>query len=112
MNASYTARRSTPGRCTACLVRNEVRLCPSGPSDVTIHWLVNGHVLNRPIMEYRQPLGQKGVLVSSWLREGPLLKDARYRCFAEASTGNDMSELDVHLSIGGIRAYNSPDHVR
>lgn len=83
--------------------KKEVRLSPSGPSDVTIHWLVNGHVFNRPIMEYRQPLGQRGFLVSSWLREGPLLKDARYRCFAEASTGNDMSELDVHLSIAGIR---------
>uniref|UniRef100_A0A674NNW3 Semaphorin 4D n=1 Tax=Takifugu rubripes TaxID=31033 RepID=A0A674NNW3_TAKRU len=75
-----------------------------GPSDVTIHWLVNGHVLDRPIMEYRQSLGPRGFLVSSWLREGPLLKDARYRCIAEASTGNDMSELNVHLSIGGIRA--------
>lgn len=85
-------------------MRNEVRLCPPGPSDVTIHWLVNGHVLNRPVREYRQPLGQRGFLVSSWLTEGPLLKDARYRCFAEASTGNDMCELDVHLSVGGIRA--------
>lgn len=55
-------------------------------------------------MEYRQSLGQRGFLVSSWVKEGPLLKDARYRCIAEASTGNDMSELNVHLSIRGIRA--------
>lgn len=88
----------------AFLVRNEVQLCLPGPSDVTIHWLVNGHVFDRPVMEYRQSLGSRGFLVSSWLREGPLLKDARYRCIAEASTGNDMSELNVHLSIRGIRA--------
>lgn len=87
----------------ASLVRNEVQLCLPGPSDVTIHWLVNGHVLDRPITESRQSLGPRGFLVSSWLREGPLLKDARYRCIAEASTGNDMSELNVHLSIRGIR---------
>lgn len=82
--------------------QHEVRFCPSGPSDVHIHWLINGHSLDTPIMEYRWPLGQSGVLVSSWLREGPLLKDARYHCVAEASTGNDMSEVDIHLSIGGI----------
>uniref|UniRef100_A0A8D3C3T1 Semaphorin 4D n=1 Tax=Scophthalmus maximus TaxID=52904 RepID=A0A8D3C3T1_SCOMX len=72
------------------------RFCPSGPSDVHIHWLINGHTLDTPIMEYRRPLGQREVLVSSWLREGPLIKDARYHCVAEASTGNDMSEVDVH----------------
>lgn len=53
-------------------------------------------------MEYRRPLGQGEVLVSSWLREGPLVKDARYRCVAEASAGNDMSEVDLHLTVGGI----------
>lgn len=54
-------------------------------------------------MEYRRQLGQREVLVSSWLRGGPLLKDARYHCVAEASTGNDIAEVDLHLSIGGIR---------
>lgn len=77
--------------------------CSSGPSDVHIHWLINGHTLDTPIMEYRRPLGQSEVLVSSWLRDGPLIKDARYHCVAEASTGNDMSEVDVRLTIGGTR---------
>lgn len=53
-------------------------------------------------MEYRRPLGPSGVLVSSWLREGPLIRDARYRCVAESSAGNDVSEVDVRLAIGGI----------
>lgn len=52
-------------------------------------------------MEYRLPLGQREVLVSSWLQEGPLIKDAHYRCVAEASTGRDTSEVDLHLTIGG-----------
>ena len=82
--------------------QHEVQFCLSGPSDVHIHWLVNGHSLDTPIMEYRRPLGQKEVLVSSWLREGPLIKDARYHCVAEASTGNDMSEVDLRLAVGGI----------
>uniref|UniRef100_A0A8C9XYN0 Semaphorin 4D n=1 Tax=Sander lucioperca TaxID=283035 RepID=A0A8C9XYN0_SANLU len=71
-----------------------------GPSDVHIHWLINGHSLDTPIMEYRRPLGQRKVLVSSWLREGPLIKDARYNCVAEASTGNDVSEVDLRLTVG------------
>ncbi|KAM6902848.1 semaphorin-4D isoform 2-T2 [Xenentodon cancila] len=71
-----------------------------GPSDLHIHWLINGHSLDTPVMEYRQLLGQREVLVSSWLREGPLIKDARYHCVAEASTGSDTSEVDLHLTIG------------
>lgn len=82
--------------------QHQVQFCPSGPSDVHIHWLINGHSLDTPIMEYRLPVGQREVLVSSWLREGPLIKDASYHCVAEASTGNDMSEVDLHLTIGGI----------
>lgn len=105
LHERYAARRAA----AACPARNEVRLCPPGPSDVTIHWLVDGHVLNRPVREHRQPLGRRGFLVSSWLTEGPLLKDARYRCFAEASTGSDMCELDVHLSVGGTRGLGRPD---
>ncbi|XP_040914837.1 semaphorin-4D isoform X3 [Toxotes jaculatrix] len=80
-----------------------------GPSDVHIHWLINGHSLDTPIMEYRRPLGQREVLVSSWLREGPLIKDARYNCVAEASTGNDMSEVDLHLAIGDEESIPSRD---
>ncbi|XP_065821619.1 semaphorin-4D isoform X3 [Labrus bergylta] len=80
-----------------------------GPSDVHIHWLLNGHTLDTPIMEYRRPLGQREVLVSSWLREGPLIKDARYHCVAEASTGNDMSEVDLHLTIGDEESIPSRD---
>lgn len=82
--------------------QHEVWFCPSGPSDIHIHWLINGLDLNTPIMEHRQPLGQREVLVSSWFRRGPLTKDARYRCVAEASTGRDMSELDLRLTVGGI----------
>lgn len=55
-------------------------------------------------MEYRRTLSQGEVLVSSWLKEGPLLKDARYHCVAEASTGNDMSEIDLRLAVGGTRS--------
>uniref|UniRef100_A0A673BN01 Semaphorin 4D n=1 Tax=Sphaeramia orbicularis TaxID=375764 RepID=A0A673BN01_9TELE len=80
-----------------------------GPSDVRIHWLINGHSLDTPIMEYRRPLGQREVLVSSWLREGPLIRDARYHCIAEASTGNDMSEVDLHLTIGDEEIIPSRD---
>lgn len=86
-------------------VKHKVPFCPAGPSDMHIHWLINGHSPDTPIMEYRQPLGQKEVLVSSWLREGPLIKDARYQCVAEASTGNDMSDVDILLVIGGIWAW-------
>lgn len=53
-------------------------------------------------MEYRRPLGQREVLVSSWLQEGPLIKNARYHCVAEASTGSDTSEVDLRIPIGGI----------
>ncbi|XP_078127301.1 uncharacterized protein LOC144531185 isoform X1 [Sander vitreus] len=60
-------------------------------------------------MEYRQPLGQRKVLVSSWLREGPLIKDARYNCVAEASTGNDVSEVDLRLTIGDEESIPSRD---
>ncbi|XP_038150890.1 semaphorin-4D isoform X3 [Cyprinodon tularosa] len=71
-----------------------------GPSDVHIQWLMNGHGVDTPVMEYRRPLGQREVLVSSWLRGGPLIKEARYRCIAEASTGSDKSEIDLHLTTG------------
>ncbi|KAM3873826.1 semaphorin-4D [Diretmus argenteus] len=80
-----------------------------GPSDVHIHWLINGHTLDTPIMEHRHSLGRGEVLVSSWLKEGPLLKDARYHCVAEASAGNDVSEVDIHLAIGDEESVPSRD---
>ncbi|KAM6901044.1 semaphorin-4D isoform 2-T4 [Lycodopsis pacificus] len=83
-----------------------------GPSDVRIHWLINGHSLDTPIMEYRRPVGQREVLVSSWLQEGPLIKDARYRCVAEASTGSDMSEVDLLLTIGDEESIPSRDLIQ
>ncbi|KAK9532485.1 hypothetical protein VZT92_009866 [Zoarces viviparus] len=83
-----------------------------GPSDVRIHWLINGHSLDTPVMEYRRPVGQREVLVSSWLQEGPLIKDARYRCVAEASTGRDMSEVDLRLTIGDEESIPSRDLIQ
>ncbi|TNN81754.1 hypothetical protein EYF80_007883 [Liparis tanakae] len=80
-----------------------------GPSDVHIHWLMNGHSLDTPIMESRRPVGHREVLVSSWLREGPLVRDARYQCVAEASAGNDMSEVDLRLTIGDEESVPSRD---
>ncbi|XP_040928991.1 semaphorin-4D isoform X2 [Betta splendens] len=80
-----------------------------GPSDVHIHWLINGHSLDTPIMEHRQRLGPKEVLVSSWLREGPLIKDAQYHCVAEASAGNDMSEVDLRLAVGDEESIPARD---
>lgn len=77
----------------------KVELCHLGPSDVHIHWLMNGHSLHSPIKEQRRPLGQEVVLVSSWLQDGPLLRDARYQCVAEANTGSDTSEVDLRLPI-------------
>ncbi|XP_054896335.1 semaphorin-4D isoform X3 [Poeciliopsis prolifica] len=71
-----------------------------GPSDIHVHWLINGYSVDTPVMEYRRPLGHREVLVSSWLRGGPLIKEARYRCVAEASTGSDTSDIDLHLTTG------------
>uniref|UniRef100_A0A3P9JA36 Semaphorin 4D n=2 Tax=Oryzias latipes TaxID=8090 RepID=A0A3P9JA36_ORYLA len=70
-----------------------------GPGDVHIHWLLDGHHLDTPVVEFRQQLGRAEVLVSSWVREGPPMKDARYQCVAEGKTGSDTSEVNVHLPI-------------
>ncbi|KAM8827781.1 semaphorin-4D isoform 2-T5 [Spinachia spinachia] len=70
-----------------------------GPGDVHIHWLVNGHSLDTPVEEYRRRVGPGEVLVSSWLRGGPLIRDARYRCLAEAGAGSDVSEVDLRLTV-------------
>lgn len=87
-------------------IKNAVPLCPPGPSDSRLHWLENGRHVASAVSEHRQPLGPNEVLISSWLRHGPLLKDVRYSCVAQADTGSDLSEVDLHLTIGGIRAPN------
>ena len=74
---------------------------PPGPSDTRVHWLINGHGMDTPIMEYRLQLGQGEVLVSSWVKAGPLIKDAGYSCVAEAGAASDMSEVELRLPIGG-----------
>ena len=57
--------------------------------------------MDTPIMEYRLQLGPSEVLVSSWLKGGPLIKDAYYSCVAEAGAGSDVSEVELRLPIGG-----------
>uniref|UniRef100_A0AAV2IU06 Ig-like domain-containing protein n=1 Tax=Knipowitschia caucasica TaxID=637954 RepID=A0AAV2IU06_KNICA len=68
-----------------------------GPSDVHVHWLMDGHAVDRPVMEERRVLAQGQVLVSSWLQEGPLIKEAQYQCVAETGTGQDRSEAVLSL---------------
>ncbi|RVE65906.1 hypothetical protein OJAV_G00121480 [Oryzias javanicus] len=70
-----------------------------GPGDTHVHWLLDGRNLDTPVMEFRQQLGQAEVLVSSWVRERPPMKDARYQCVAESKTGSDTSEVNIHLPI-------------
>ena len=87
------------------LLLQRVTACPitsvPGPSDTRVHWLINGHSMDTPIMEYRLQLGPSEVLVSSWLKGGPLIKDAYYSCVAEAGAGSDVSEVELRLPIGG-----------
>jgi len=59
--------------------------------------------MDTPVMEYRLPVGQGEVLVSSWLKGGPLIKDAYYSCVAEAGAGNDVSEVELSLPLRGRR---------
>uniref|UniRef100_G3PW28 Semaphorin 4D n=1 Tax=Gasterosteus aculeatus TaxID=69293 RepID=G3PW28_GASAC len=106
---------ATPGRAAVVAAaaeggkeRPRVR-ASKGPSDLHIHWLINGHSLASPIEEYRRPVGPGEVLVSSWLREGPLIRDARYHCVAEAGTGSDASEVDLRLTIGDEESVPSRD---
>ncbi|CAB1318192.1 unnamed protein product, partial [Coregonus sp. 'balchen'] len=70
-----------------------------GPSDLHIHWQVNGARLETPVTEYRHSLRGQGpeVLVSSWVREGALVKDSSYQCVAASSVGNDASKVDLNL---------------
>lgn len=76
-------------------------ICPSGPTDVRIQWHSNGQRLETPVTEYRHALGGVAVLVSSWVREEPLGRDAQYRCSAVSGAGNDTSEIDLRLSSRG-----------
>ncbi|XP_042182431.1 semaphorin-4D isoform X3 [Oncorhynchus tshawytscha] len=72
-----------------------------GPSDLQIHWQVNGAHLETPITEYRHPLVRGDphgeVLVSSWVRERALVKDSSYQCVAASSAGNDTSKVDLNI---------------
>ncbi|KAM4533101.1 uncharacterized protein V3H82_026716 [Fundulus diaphanus] len=88
-------------RASALTIRGqqEVPFCPAGPRDVHIQWLMNGHSVDTT-ETHRTPLGKREVLVSSCLRGGPLIKEARYHCVAKASTGSDTSEIDLHLTTG------------
>uniref|UniRef100_A0A673YKT2 Semaphorin 4D n=1 Tax=Salmo trutta TaxID=8032 RepID=A0A673YKT2_SALTR len=77
-----------------------------GPSDLQIHWQVNGAHLETPITEYRHPLVRGDphgeVLVSSWVRERALVKDSSYQCVAASSAGNDTSKVDLNILSRGI----------
>ncbi|KAK6322834.1 hypothetical protein J4Q44_G00076260 [Coregonus suidteri] len=72
-----------------------------GPSDLHIHWQVNGAHLETPVTEYRHPLVHGDpdgeVLVSSWVRERALVKDSSYQCVAASSAGNDTSKVDLNI---------------
>uniref|UniRef100_A0A8C7ITD6 Semaphorin 4D n=1 Tax=Oncorhynchus kisutch TaxID=8019 RepID=A0A8C7ITD6_ONCKI len=76
-----------------------------GPSDLQIHWQVNGAHLETPITEYRHPLVRGDphgeVLVSSWVRERALVKDSSYQCVAASSAGNDTSKVDLNILSRG-----------
>ncbi|KAG7320764.1 hypothetical protein KOW79_015179 [Hemibagrus wyckioides] len=69
-----------------------------GPGDVSLQWYSNGRRLETPVTEYRHALGGDAVLVSSWVREEPLSKDAQYQCSAVSEAGNDTSKIDLRLS--------------
>uniref|UniRef100_A0AAR2L024 Semaphorin 4D n=1 Tax=Pygocentrus nattereri TaxID=42514 RepID=A0AAR2L024_PYGNA len=72
-------------------------ICPSGPTDLSIHWHSNGRRLDT-VNEYRHTFSHDAVLVSSWVREQPLSKDANYQCVAVSKSGNDTSKIDLRLS--------------
>ncbi|KAL7843983.1 hypothetical protein SRHO_G00225220 [Serrasalmus rhombeus] len=68
-----------------------------GPTDLSIHWHSNGRRLDT-VNEYRHTFSHDAVLVSSWVREQPLSKDAHYQCVAVSKSGNDTSKIDLRLS--------------
>ncbi|KAG5272190.1 hypothetical protein AALO_G00162650 [Alosa alosa] len=70
-----------------------------GPSDVHIHWLVDGQrtqVLS--VTEHRLIVTQGTVLLSSWVKETHLTKDSHYQCTATANTGNDTAEVHIRIN--------------
>ncbi|XP_077353011.1 uncharacterized protein LOC144002049 [Festucalex cinctus] len=80
-----------------------------GPSDTHVDWLINGRSADTAVTEYRLPLVGNTVLVSSRLRTGPLLRDARYGCVAQAGAGSDASQVDLHLAVGDEESAPSRD---
>uniref|UniRef100_A0AAY4DNH2 Semaphorin 4D n=1 Tax=Denticeps clupeoides TaxID=299321 RepID=A0AAY4DNH2_9TELE len=72
-----------------------------GPSDLHIHWQVDGKNPELLVTEYRHTFTQGAALVSSWLRETHLTKDSHYQCTASASTGHDTSKVHIHLTSRG-----------
>ncbi|XP_077398905.1 uncharacterized protein LOC144034197 [Vanacampus margaritifer] len=80
-----------------------------GPSDTHIDWLINGRRADTAVTEYRLPLVGNTVLVSSRLRTGPLPRDARYGCVAQAGAGSDASQVDLHLAVGDEESAPSGD---
>ncbi|KAL4617341.1 semaphorin-4D-like isoform X2 [Arapaima gigas] len=69
-----------------------------GPSDLRIHWQVNGQKLEAPVEEYRHSLAPLGVFVSSWVRQGGLAKDSQYQCTAASHGGSETSTVVLSLS--------------
>lgn len=80
-------------------------VCPSGPVDMSLQWYSNGRRLETPVTEYRHALGGDAVLVSSWVREEPLSKDAQYKCSAVSEAGNDTSKVDLRHSSRGNEEF-------
>uniref|UniRef100_A0A8C9VYH3 Semaphorin 4D n=1 Tax=Scleropages formosus TaxID=113540 RepID=A0A8C9VYH3_SCLFO len=72
-------------------------VCPPGPSDLHIHWQVNGQELEGAVQEYRQGLTPRGVFVSSWVRQGGLAKNSQYQCTAASRVGSETSKIVVIL---------------
>ncbi|XP_018610151.2 semaphorin-4D isoform X2 [Scleropages formosus] len=68
-----------------------------GPSDLHIHWQVNGQELEGAVQEYRQGLTPRGVFVSSWVRQGGLAKNSQYQCTAASRVGSETSKIVVIL---------------
>ncbi|KAI1904828.1 hypothetical protein AGOR_G00009690 [Albula goreensis] len=69
-----------------------------GPSDLDIHWEVNGQRPETPVTEYRHALTSGVVLMSSWVRGGSQLKDSQYQCTATSHAGNETSKVLISLS--------------
>ncbi|XP_072570718.1 semaphorin-4D isoform X4 [Paramormyrops kingsleyae] len=69
-----------------------------GPSDLHIHWQVNGQRLEAPVKEYRHSVTQWEVFLSSWLRQEVLEKDSEFQCTATSHVGNETTKTVISLS--------------